>query len=471
MNLPVQPVLLWSDALLFLLLAVLAAFLLHVRRHEHLRAPWRRVADSRLGMAALVILAVYMAIGVLDSLHYRPQLPTQPGQSAQYSAEVLSVFDALAEPLRVRVEETYSAPLATHLYVKKNLVLADGRQVRDHPRLRHGGAHLDDPADSAPDIRQRGLTGAMAGLAFAAMPWVLAAVWLAARRRQGWGPAWRSLMRAPETRGMRAGLATLSLLLFLTGAALHLAAHYHLLGTDKVGQDVFYLALKSIRTGLLIGTLTTLIMLPLALSLGIAAGYFGGRVDDVIQYLYTTLNSIPGVLLIAAAVLVAQVYIETHPDLFDTAAARSDLRLVFLCGILGVTSWTGLARLLRAETLKLREMDYIQAARAFGVSRPRILGRHVLPNVGHLVLISVVIDFSGLVLAEAVLSYVGVGVDPVMASWGNMINGARLELAREPVVWWQLMAAFLFMFALVLAANLFADSVREAFDPRAGGRS
>nr|MCU0840808.1 ABC transporter permease [Thiobacillaceae bacterium] len=194
-------------------------------------------------------------------------------------------------------------------------------------------------------------------------------------------------------------------------------------------------------------------------------------VDDVIQYLYTTLNSIPGVLLIAAAVLVAQVYIETHPDLFDTAAARSDLRLVFLCGILGVTSWTGLARLLRAETLKLREMDYIQAARAFGVSRPRILGRHVLPNVGHLVLISVVIDFSGLVLAEAVLSYVGVGVDPVMASWGNMINGARLELAREPVVWWQLMAAFLFMFALVLAANLFADSVREAFDPRAGGRS
>jgi peptide/nickel transport system permease protein len=87
------------------------------------------------------------------------------------------------------------------------------------------------------------------------------------------------------------------------------------------------------------------------------------------------------------------------------------------------------------------------------------------------VLITVVIDFSGLVLAEAVLSYVGVGVDPVMASWGNMINGARLELAREPIVWWQLAAAFIFMFALVLAANLFADSVREAFDPRAGGRA
>ncbi|MFZ5473705.1 MAG: ABC transporter permease, partial [Pseudomonadota bacterium] len=228
---------------------------------------------------------------------------------------------------------------------------------------------------------------------------------------------------------------------------------------------------KSIRTGLLIGTLTTLIMLPFALFLGVAAGYYGGWVDDVIQYLYTTLNSIPGVLLIAAAVLVAQVYIETHPELFDTAAARSDLRLVFLCAILGVTSWTGLARLLRGEALKLRELEYIQAARAFGVSHLRILSRHILPNVGHLVLITVVIDFSGLVLAEAVLSYVGVGVDPAMASWGNMINGARLELAREPIVWWQLAAAFLFMFVLVLSANLFADSVREAFDPRAERRT
>ncbi len=262
---------------------------------------------------------------------------------------------------------------------------------------------------------------------------------------------------------------TLTLVLMLTGMLSQWVGHYHVLGTDKVGQDVLYLALKSVRTGLLIGTLTTLIMLPLALFLGVAAGFYGGRTDDLIQYLYTTLNSIPGVLLIAAAVLVAQVYIESNPELYDTAAARSDLRLVFLCGILGVTSWTGLARLLRGEALKLRELDYIQAARAFGVSRLRILYRHILPNVSHLVLITVVIDFSGLVLAEAVLSYVGVGVDPVMASWGNMINGARLELAREPVVWWQLAAAFLFMFILVLAANLFADSVREAFDPRKGG--
>jgi peptide/nickel transport system permease protein len=238
------------------------------------------------------------------------------------------------------------------------------------------------------------------------------------------------------------------------------------LGTDKVGEDVFYQSLKSIRTGLVIGTLTTLVMLPAAILLGIMAGYFRGWIDDVIQYLYTTLNSIPGVLLIAAAVLMMQIYMSNHADDFNSLTERADLRLLFLCLILGVTSWTGLCRLLRGEALKLRELEYVQAARAFGVGNFRILVRHVLPNVMHIVLISIVLDFSGLVLAEAVLSYISIGVDPATNSWGNMINGARLELAREPVVWWSLLAAFAFMFTLVLAANLFSDVVRDAFDPR-----
>ncbi|MEW5892326.1 MAG: ABC transporter permease [Pseudomonadota bacterium] len=471
MNLPFQPVVLWSDALLFLLVAVLIGFLLHVRRHEHLRAPWARVGQSRVGMATAVVLAVYAAIGVLDSLHFRPALPAEPGQPVQYGNEVLSVLDLMAKPLRSQVEKTYSAPFALHLYAKENLTLADGRQVRDYPRLKYGGAHLSDEHERAGDIARRAVGGVAWGLGLAAAVVLVAAGLLARRNRMPPGDALVRLARAPELAALRSALLTLTLLLVLAGSVVQLAGHYHILGTDKVGQDVFYLALKSIRTGLLIGTLTTLIMLPFALFLGVAAGYYGGWVDDVIQYLYTTLNSIPGVLLIAAAVLVAQVYIETHPELFDTAAARSDLRLVFLCAILGVTSWTGLARLLRGEALKLRELEYIQAARAFGVSHLRILSRHILPNVGHLVLITVVIDFSGLVLAEAVLSYVGVGVDPAMASWGNMINGARLELAREPIVWWQLAAAFLFMFVLVLSANLFADSVREAFDPRAERRT
>lgn len=207
-------------------------------------------------------------------------------------------------------------------------------------------------------------------------------------------------------------------------------------------------------------------MLPFALSLGTLSGFFGGWVDDIIQYLYTTLSSIPGVLLIAASVLVLQVFIATHPIYFPTLAERADARLLALCLILGITSWANLCRLLRGETLKLREQEFVDAARVICVSRIKIIFRHIFPNVMHVVLITVVLDFSALVLAEAVLSYVGVGVDPTTFSWGNMINSSRLELAREPVVWWPLLAALLFMFGLVLAANLFADALRDALDPR-----
>ena len=159
-----------------------------------------------------------------------------------------------------------------------------------------------------------------------------------------------------------------------------------------------------------------------------------------------------------------------HGSLFPTTVERADFRLLFLCLILGVTSWTSLCRLLRGESLKLREMEYIQAAHAFGVSHARIMIRHILPNVMHIVLIAVVMDFSGLVLAEAVLSYIGIGVDPSMNSFGSMINSARLEMAREPMVWWSLAAAFSFMLVLVLAANLFGDAVRDALDPRVSTR-
>ena len=209
-------------------------------------------------------------------------------------------------------------------------------------------------------------------------------------------------------------------------------------------------------------------MLPFALLLGMMAGYFRGWVDDVIQYIYTTLSSIPGVLLIVAAILIVDIQ---FADVDINANDKADLKLLFLCIILGLTSWTGLCRLLRAETLKLRELDYIQAAHAFGIHHFSILLRHIFPNVMHLVLISIAIDFSGLVLAEAVLSYIGVGVDPTMNSWGNMVNGARMEMARDPMVWWTLMAAFFFMLTLVLSANFFADAIRDAFDPKMRERS
>ena len=238
-------------------------------------------------------------------------------------------------------------------------------------------------------------------------------------------------------------------------------------GTDGVSNDVFSKTIYGSRTSLQVGVFATVFGIVVGGVLGVIAGYFRGWVDDVIQYLYTVLNSIPGVLLIAAAVLMMQVVIDTHPQWFSTAAERADLRLLALCFILGITSWTGLCRLLRGETLKLRELEYIQAAQAFGVSNWRIIVRHILPNLMHIVIIALVMDFSGLVLAEAVLSYVGIGVDPSMTSFGTMINNARMELGREPVVWWSLAAAFAAMFILVLAANLFADAVRDAFDPRA----
>ncbi|MBI4291608.1 MAG: ABC transporter permease [Betaproteobacteria bacterium] len=462
-----MPVVLWTDALVFLLLAAMTAYFWYVRRHEHLASPWRRVASSPVGMSALVVLLAFVVIGLLDSVHFRPRLETKAANGPElHAVGVLSLLDSMAEPLRTRAERTYSAPLATRAYSREALELADGTQVRDYPRLAFGGAHLRDESERGLDVVARGLRGLALALA---CWWGLAGVVVAVLARL-WGKrvgetsrlVWAARTPVP----WRAVLLTVGGLFAVAFPAVMLSAGYHVLGTDKVGQDVLYLALKSIRTGLVIGTLTTLVMLPVSVLLGIMAGYFRGWIDDVIQYAYTTLNSIPGVLLIAAAVLMMQVQIDTHPELFPTAAQRADLRLLFLCVILGLTSWTGLARLLRGEALKLRELEYIQAAHAFGVSHARIITRHILPNVMHLVLIALVMDFSGLVLAEAVLSYVGVGVDPTMISFGTMINAARMEMAREPMVWWALLAAFTFMFVMVLSANLFADAVRDAFDPR-----
>jgi peptide/nickel transport system permease protein len=464
-----EMVVLRTDGLLFLLLAVVAGFVAYARTQEHLRAPWRRVATSRAGMASAVVLLAYIVIAVLDSLHFHPRLNGDGG--VKYSPSVVSVFDALAAPLREQDEKTYSSPFALRLYAKEMIELPDGTQHRDYPRLKYGGAHLAGAEAQPGDIAAIGLRA----VARALVIWaglVLALAWLRAQRtRRPPMTSLRQLFSRSNEVPWDVIVLTALLLIVFACVLTQLGIKYHVLGTDKVGQDVFYQALKSIRTGLLIGTLTTLVMLPFAILLGIMAGYFRGLVDDVIQYIYTVLNSVPPVLLIAASVLMLQVYMANHADNFTSIEQRSDLRLLFLCIILGVTSWTGLCRLLRGEALKLREFDYVQAARALGVGHLRIIGRHIVPNVMHLVMITVVLDFSGLVLAEAVLSYINIGVDPSMQSWGNMINGARLEMARDPVVWWSLAAAFTFMFVLVLAANLFADAVRDAFDPRLRGRS
>ncbi len=219
----------------------------------------------------------------------------------------------------------------------------------------------------------------------------------------------------------------------------------HLLGTDILGRDVLYVTLKGARVALLIGGFTSLIAIPLALLLGVTAGYYGRFVDDVVFFLMSVLGSIPSILLLVALIMAL-------PK--GTAS---------VCVALGITSWVSFCRLSRGETLKLRELDYVAAARALGVSEMRIVWRHVVPNLMHLVIITFVLMFSSQVISESVLSWLGIGV---LGSWGQMIAQAKDELSRDPLIWWNLGSAGLALFGLLLAVNFIGDGVRDVLDPR-----
>jgi peptide/nickel transport system permease protein len=222
----------------------------------------------------------------------------------------------------------------------------------------------------------------------------------------------------------------------------------HLLGTDVLGKDVLVQMLKACRTALIIGGLTSAIYVPLGALLGVFAGYFRRWVDDLIQYLYSTFASIPEILLLVAILMVLGKGLGT------------------MSIALGVTGWVGLCRLIRGETMRQAERPYVTAARALGQTHWKIIIRHLLPNVMHLVLISAVLGFSNIVLAEAILSYLGVGAPVGTASWGVMIDAGRTELGRDPLVWWNIAAATGALFGLVLALNLLGDALRNAFDPK-----
>lgn len=219
----------------------------------------------------------------------------------------------------------------------------------------------------------------------------------------------------------------------------------HPLGTNILGQDVLYATLKGARVALLVGGVTSLISLPLALFFGVLAGYFGKRIDDVVFFVMSTLASMPTILLLVVFIMV----LPKGP--------------LSVCVALGVTSWVSFCRLSRGETMKLREMDYVHAATSLGVRPAKIIVRHVLPNLMHLVIITFVLLFSGLVLSEATLAWLGIGVD---SSWGQMIAQAKDELSREPVVWWNVAAAGTALFGLLLAVNLIGDALRDVMDPR-----
>jgi peptide/nickel transport system permease protein len=219
----------------------------------------------------------------------------------------------------------------------------------------------------------------------------------------------------------------------------------HPLGTDLLGRDVFRQVLKGCKVALLVGGLTSLIAIPLALFFGVVGGYFGRRLDDVIFFVMSTLASMPGLLMLIALIM---------------ALGQGTLAV---CVALAVTSWVHFCRIARGETLKLREMDYVHAARALGVSDVRIIFRHILPNLMHLVVITFVLMFSGLVLSEAVLSWLGIGLH---GSWGEMIAQAKDELSRDPIVWWNIAGAGVALLGLLLAMNFVGDAVRDVLDPR-----
>ena len=265
------------------------------------------------------------------------------------------MLDVAMTSIRSQVEKTFSAPLATHSFAKEMMQSEAGQLQRDYPRLEYGGAHLVEPkVQKVADVITISLQSSALALLYWALLWLFI-LWLYSQRSsQALTTVIANILTAKTEYPLRAIATTSAVLLVLTVVSMQLGQQYHLFCTDKVGQDVFYQAVKSVRTGILIGVLTTLITLPLAILLGALDGFFRGWVDDLIKYVYTTLNSIPHVLLIAAAVLLLQVYMSGHANDFDSLTERADLRLLFLCLILGITSWTGLCRLLRAETFKLR---------------------------------------------------------------------------------------------------------------------
>ncbi len=219
----------------------------------------------------------------------------------------------------------------------------------------------------------------------------------------------------------------------------------HWMGTDNLGRDVFQRLVQGSRVAFQVGIVTSLIAIPIGVLLGLLAGYFGGRTDDVVVWLYSTFASIPGLLFILAIAMVV----------------GKGLTGVFL-GI-GLTTWVGLCRLIRAEVLKHRDRAYVQAARALGYSHARIMFRHILPNVLHIVIVMFTLRFPAAVGTEVFMSFLGLGVQGE-PSWGIMINNARTRLWQG--VWWEMTFVTLAVFLLVLSFNALGDALRDALDPR-----
>lgn len=218
----------------------------------------------------------------------------------------------------------------------------------------------------------------------------------------------------------------------------------HWLGTDNLGRPVAPRLAQGARIAFHVGIMTSLIAIPLGVLLGLAGGYFGGWVDSLVVWLCATVSSMPGLLFILAISLVVG---QGLPGIY--------------MGI-GLTTWVGVCRTIRAETMKHRGRAYVQAARVLGYSHLRIMFRHILPNVAHIVLIQFSIRFPSAVSTEVFISFLGIGVQGE-PSWGVMINNARLRLWQG--VWWEMAFTTMAIFILVLSFNHLADWLRDRLDP------
>jgi ABC-type dipeptide/oligopeptide/nickel transport system permease subunit len=228
-------------------------------------------------------------------------------------------------------------------------------------------------------------------------------------------------------------------------------------GTDIQGRSVFWEVMYGTRLAMTLAIVAATISILIGTTLGILAGYFGGWVDNLVIWLFSTFSSIPWILLAVAIAFVLQ----SHESL---NAWLAGLPTVIIA--LSLTSWVGLCRLVRGEVLKLRDRDFVAAARAVGAGNTRILVRHIFPNVFHLVIIDFSLGVVNNVQAEVVLAFLGLGITN-KPSWGRMIDDSKLDLLRG--VWWQLVVATTAIFIFSLVMNILGDALRDALDPRLRG--
>ncbi len=217
------------------------------------------------------------------------------------------------------------------------------------------------------------------------------------------------------------------------------------LGTDIFGRSVFYKVIHGTRIAMSVGLVSALMSTPIGIVLGALAGYFGGWVDELVVWFYTTVSSIPNIILLIAI----------------TYVLGKGLTSIYFA--LGVTAWIGLARVIRGEFIKHKTREYVLAAESLGASHFSKIFKHILPNVFHFVIINLSIQFMSAIKAEVILSFLGLGVQG-QPSWGVMIDDAKMELARG--VWWQLAGASIAMFFVILALNILGDALRDSLDPK-----